>query len=67
MRLQFLQINLDWPQDLSPLDLRKWILNHLKEFGEPLRWAITKTNKSSNNLDMCQITIEAVVIQDDFS
>ena len=55
MNLKFIEIDLVRPQDLSVLNLRHWVLAELREFGEPLRWAITYANS-------LQLKVEAVVI-----
>ena len=44
MNLEFIEIDLDWPCELSVFDLKNYILSNLIEYGEPLRWAITSVN-----------------------
>ena len=41
MNLEFIELDLDWPFELSLFDLKNYILSKLLEYGEPLRWAIT--------------------------
>ena len=61
MNLEFIELELDWPSELSVLDLRKYILSKLVNYGEPLRWAITSlTNNSRQSIQ--KISIEAVLI-----
>ena len=61
MNLEFIELELDWPSELSVLDLRKYILSKLENYGEPLRWAITSlTNNSRQSIQ--KISIEAVLI-----
>ena len=55
MKLQFIEIELNKPQHISSLNLRRWILDNLKVYGDPLRWAITGV-KDSN------LTVEAIII-----
>ena len=62
VRLQVVELDLKWPEDLSLDELRPWILIKLSEFGDPLRWAITSI-ESTNSLDcLRQLRVEAVVI-----
>ena len=61
MNLEFIELELDWPSELSVIDLRKYILSKLVNYGEPLRWAITSlTNNSRQSIQ--KISIEAVFI-----
>ena len=61
MNLQFIELELDWPSELSVLDLRSYVLSQLMNYGEPLRWAITSlTNHSRESIQ--KISIEAVLI-----
>ena len=62
MRLKILELNLDWPRDVSPLDLRQWIRNQLKKYGEPLRVAITDVNDGRQEEIFRKLKVEAVVI-----
>tara|TARA_Y100001968_G_scaffold315390_1_gene341936 strand:+ start:2465 stop:2638 length:174 start_codon:yes stop_codon:yes gene_type:complete len=55
VKLQFIEIELNKPQHISSLNLRRWILDNLKVYGDPLRWAITGV-KDSN------LTVEAIII-----
>ena len=41
MNLEFIELDLEWPTELSVFDLKNYILSKLIEHGEPLRWAIT--------------------------
>tara|TARA_Y100001968_G_scaffold312148_1_gene334978 strand:- start:10402 stop:10563 length:162 start_codon:yes stop_codon:yes gene_type:complete len=50
-----IELELNKPKDVSLLNLRRWILDNLKEYGDPLRWAITGVNKST-------LTVEAILI-----
>ena len=61
MNLEFIELELVWPSELSVFDLRKYILSKLMNYGEPLRWAITSlTNNSRQSIQ--KISIEAVLI-----
>ena len=61
MNLEFIELELDWPSDLTVFDLRNYILSKLMIYGEPLRWAITSlTTPSIESIQ--KISIEAVLI-----
>ena len=61
MNLQFIELDLDWPFELSLFDLKNYILSNLLEYGEPLRWAITSvTTHSEKKIKV--ISLEAVLI-----
>ncbi len=63
MNLEFIELELDWPIDLSVCDLRKYILSNLIKHGEPLRWAITSLSDHSYDIESTQkISIEAILI-----
>ncbi len=61
MNLEFIELELDWPSELSVFDLKSYILSKLMNDGEPLRWAITSlTTQSENKIQ--KISIEAILI-----
>ena len=61
MNLEFIELELDWPSEVSVFDLKNYILSKLIEYGEPLRWAITSlTNHSGEKIQ--KISIEAILI-----
>ena len=47
MNLEFIELDIDWPTELSLFDLRNYIISKLMEYGEPLRWAITSVTTYS--------------------
>ncbi len=61
MNLEFLELDLDWPAELSLFDLKKYILSKLIEYGEPLRWAITSVTTNSEKKSQV-ISVEVVLI-----
>ena len=61
MNLEFIELDLDWPSDLSLFDLRNYILSKLIEYGEPLRWAITSVTTHSEK-EIQVVSVEVVVI-----
>ena len=62
MNLQILEIKVEWGHNAPLEDLRTCITNRLKEYGDPLRWAITNISKSNQKDLPSLISIEAVVI-----
>ena len=61
MHLEFIELDLDWPSDLSIFELKNYILSKLMEFGEPIRWAITSvTTNSEKKIQV--ISVEVVLI-----
>ena len=61
MNLEFIELDLDWPFELSLFDLKNYILSKLLEYGEPLRWAITSVTNYSEKQNQT-ISIEVVLI-----
>ena len=61
MKLEFIELELEWPYELSVFDLRTYILSKLIKYGEPLRWAITSLSTYSEK-SLQTIYIEAVLI-----
>ncbi len=61
MNIEFKELYLDWPSELSVFDLKNYILSKLMEYGEPLRWAITSLTNNSDKTSQ-KICIEAVLI-----
>tara|TARA_B100000579_G_scaffold340134_1_gene291659 strand:+ start:320 stop:547 length:228 start_codon:yes stop_codon:yes gene_type:complete len=61
VNLDFIELELDWPAELSVFDLRTYILSKLMKHGTPLRWAITSLTKDGGK-SMQKISIEAVFL-----
>ena len=61
MNLEFIELELDWPSELSVFDLRNYILSKLINYGEPLRWAITSVTAYSRE-SIQKMSVEAVLI-----
>ena len=61
VNLEFIELELDWPSELSVLELKNYILSNLMNYGEPLRWAITSLTTHSGKT-IQKISIEAVLI-----
>ena len=63
MNLEFIELELDWPPEVSVFELKNYILSKLMSYGEPLRWAITSLTTYSEET-IQKISIEAVFIID---
>ncbi len=57
-----IQVDIEWPDNLSVLKIREYILSRLNQKGEPLRWAITAVNTSGSKNCSRILSVEAVVI-----
>ena len=65
MNLEFIELDLDWPSELSIFDLKNHILSKLIKFGEPLRWAITSVNThSERKIKVMSIEVVLIINQD---
>ena len=65
MNLEFIELDLDWPFELSLFDLKNYILSKLLEYGEPLRWAITSvTTHSEKNIQIISVEVVLIINQD---
>ena len=60
--LKVLELELTCPLDVSLQELRPWIVSHLSEYGDPLRWAITSIEFSAASDLSRELWVEAVVI-----
>ena len=65
MNLEFIELDLDWPSELSLFDLKSYILSKLMDYGEPLRWAITSvTTHSEKKIQVLSVEGVLLVNQD---
>ena len=65
MNLEFIELDLDWPFEVSLFDLKNYILSNLMEYGEPLRWAITSvTNHPEKKIQIIKVEVVLIVYQD---
>ena len=65
MNLEFIELDLDWPSELSIFNLRNYILKKLMEYGEPLRWAITSvTTHSEKKTQVISLEVVLIINQD---
>ena len=61
MNLDFLELDFDWPSEVSIYELKSYILSRLEEYGEPIRWAITSMTNYSEKKNQT-ISVEVVLI-----
>jgi len=65
VNLEFIELDLDWPSELSVFDLKNYILSKLMEYGEPLRWAITSvTTHSEKKIQIISVEVVLIINQD---
>ena len=65
MKLEFKELDLEWPSELSVFDLKNYILSKLREHGEPLRWAITSvTTHSEKKIQLISLEVVLIINQD---
>ena len=65
MNLEFIELELDWPSELSVFELKNYILSKLMEYGEPLRWAITSvTTHSEKKPQLISLEVVLIINQD---
>ncbi len=62
MRLKSLELKIEWPEEVPLNKLRPYLVNQLKQFGEPLRWSIASISSSEKTDHYRQLKIEAVLI-----
>ena len=62
MKLELVELEVNWPNCMVIQKLRKLILNEIRNHGEPIRWAITSSEASSNSEYFRTLQIEAVVL-----
>ena len=66
MVAQAIRFNVKWPDEVSIFELRPWLLVQIKNYGKPLRWAITAVEARPLNGEVRILTIEAVITREDF-
>ena len=65
MNIEFIELDIDWPYELSIVDLKKYILSKLRKFGDPLRWAITSvTTRSEKKIQIISVEVVLIINQD---
>ena len=61
MKLEFLELDIEWSSELTLFELKNYILSKLTEYGNPLRWAITSVTPHSEKKNQT-ISVEVVFI-----
>ena len=61
MKLEFIELDLEWPTEITLFDLRNYVLSKLMGYGKPLRWAITSLSIPSEEKNQI-ISVEVVFI-----
>ena len=65
MYLEFIELDLEWPSELSIFELKNYILSKLIEYGEPLRWAIASvTTHSEKKIQVISVEVVLIINQD---
>ena len=65
MHIEFIELDLDWPTELSLYNLKNYIISKLMDYGEPLRWAITSvTTYSEKNNQVISVEVVLIINQD---
>ena len=65
MNIEFIELELDWPSELSVFDLRNYIVSNLILYGEPLRWAITSVSThSEKKIQLISVEVVLIINQD---
>ncbi len=65
MSIEFIELDLEWPSELSLFELKNYIISNLMKYGEPLRWAITSvTNHSEKKIQIISVEVVLIINQD---
>ena len=60
-----MELDLEWPSELTLFELKNYILSELIKYGKPLRWAITSvTNYSANKKQILSVEVVYIVNED---
>ncbi len=62
MKVEAIELDLDWPNGLEIYHLRKFVLEEIQSYGYPLRWAITEVKETEQAVSFRKLIVEAVVI-----
>ncbi len=62
MQLKSFECEIAWSEKLSIVDLRGLILSKLRNYGEPLRWAITEVKPSKEDPSTRHVRVESMII-----
>ncbi len=65
MNIEFIELDLEWPSELTVFELKNYILSKLMKYGEPLRWAITSvTTPSEKKIQVISVEVVLIINQD---
>jgi len=56
-----MELDLEWPSELTIFDLKNFISSKLMEYGRPLRWAITSVTPHTEKRNQI-LSVEVVFI-----
>ena len=60
-----MELELDWPSEVSVFELKSYILSKLMEYGEPLRWAISSvTSYSEKKIQIISVEVVLIINQE---
>ncbi len=62
MKIRLIKLELHWPKDLQAVDLRNFLLLKIKDYGEPLRWAITEIEPGGSAENLGKLKVEALLL-----
>ena len=66
MKLEFIELDFEWPSEVTLFNLKNYILSKLMKYGEPLRWAITSvTAPSETNNQILSVEVVFIINEDD--
>ncbi len=65
MIVEVVRLHLIWPDEVTVLQLRSWLISHIECHGKPLRWAITSVQPASSNGNPRSLILEAVITKEE--
>ena len=64
MEVKSLELEIEWPMGLPVSDLRTFILDKIKAYGDPLRWSISHSISSEKSECFRKMIIEVAITND---
>ncbi len=62
VRLKTIELNIDWPDEITLFSLRNYLIGQIEQYGQPLRWAITEIQPLNMKTHSRRLKLEAVVV-----
>ena len=62
MRLKTIELNINWPNEITLFSLRNYLIGQIEQYGQPLRWAITEIQPLNMKTHSRRLKLEAVVV-----